>query len=50
MSTSCAAGTTYFLENNTGIGCVSAVCVITEQYFDLRDRLTWVAGMVSLLS
>ena len=50
MSASCAAGTTYFLETNSVAVCAPAVCVITEQHFDLRDRLTWVAGMVTLLS
>ena len=39
MSASCAVGTTYLSETNTGIYVSSASWVITEQYFDLISFL-----------
>ena len=49
-SASCPAEITYFLATNTATVCPSLVCVVTEQFFDLRDRLMWVAGMLTLLT
>ena len=43
-------GIFYLLETNTGTSSMPESCVITEQYFDLMDRLLWIiAGIVILL-